>query len=191
MIVGVDVDGVLACFFKAYEDLTVKVAGVDLFPARYPAVLPPTWDWPEHYGYSAETMKEVWRQIKADTLFWKNLDPLPGAVNFLKKLYSTNHEVYFITDRAGNEPQFQTHWWLQDQGFDEPNVIISRKGKGSACTALSIELYIDDKGENVLDVMEKSPETRTLLLTYPYNKHIEGVERIEGLEEVFDYIPAK
>ena len=188
--IGIDVDGVLACFFKAYEDLIVEVAGVDLFPARYPEALPPTWNWPEFYGYSDETMKEVWQRIRSSLHFWKSLEPLPGAQKFLEALYRDDTETYFITDRPGVSAQYQTAKWLDDNRFGYPSVILSGRHltKGQACAALHLDIYLDDKGENVLDCEEKAPNTRTLCLTYPYNEGFKVKERVGSLEEALEAI---
>jgi uncharacterized HAD superfamily protein len=167
--IGIDVDGILADFFSAYEELMVEIDGVDRFPARYPAVLPPVWNWPQHYGYSEQVVGEAWRRIKDDPTFWIRLGLLPGAKEFLAQLDQTDHELYFITDRPGTEPQLQTFAWLEMNGLHAPSVIISRKGKGVVCDALSIDYYIDDKRENILDVVDKSPTTQVYLLSYPYN----------------------
>src|SRR5688572_14955668 len=101
MKIGVDVDGCLANFVKAYEDLFVKVAGVDLFPARWPEVDPPCWDWPQHYGYSNDHAAAVWKLIKADPTFWYNLQPYDWTAAVLKQVQFCGHEVYFVTDRPG------------------------------------------------------------------------------------------
>lgn len=186
--VGIDVDGILACFFKAYEDLTVAVSGVDLFPARYPEQLPPTWNWPEHYGYSDQVMKEVWRRIKTDGNFWYSLGPLPGAEAFLEALDTPGIEAYFITDRPGVGAQLQTAQWLNDAGYPLPSVIISRKGKGIVCNALSLDYYIDDKTENIQDVVAKSPGTSAYLLDYPYNRACEDGIRVKSLAEFLEVI---
>lgn len=191
MRIGIDVDGVLACFFKAYEDLTVEVAGVDLFPARYPEVLPPTWNWPEHYGYSDEVMKEVWNRIKTSPSYWMNLTALPGARGLLKALNGSAHQIYFITDRpsvSSFSAQKQTADWLARHGFDYPAVIISGKHatKGDVCKGLMIEAYLDDKGENLVDVEEKSPNTRAYILDYPYNEEFDVSRRVYSLREFLE-----
>lgn len=181
-IIGVDVDGVLANFFKAYEDLIIDVSGVDKFgDSRYPHVFPRVWNWPESYGYNKETMNQVWDEIKFSESFWLNMEPLPGAEGFLNKLSQTDHEVYFITDRPGIETQLQTTAWLEEHGYPLPSVIISRKGKGAVCDALSINYYIDDKVENIEDVNWKSAHTKAFLLYYPYNNHFEYPFRINSL----------
>lgn len=167
-VIGIDVDGVLANFFPPYEKLWIKYAGgVNLFP---PDTLPPTWNWPEFYGYDPSLASKVWADIKTDPDFWFNEDAMPGADDFIAAISNSSHEVYFITDRPGIEPQNQTSEWLIQHGYLDPSVIISRKGKGVVCDALSIDYYIDDKAENIKDVVKKSPSTKVFCLDYPYNR---------------------
>jgi hypothetical protein len=189
-IIGVDVDGVLANFFKAYESLIIRSSGVNLFGDKlYPNALPQTWNWPETFGYEMRTIADVWDKIKASNSFWWHLEPLPGAEEFLRKLYESKHEAYFITDRPGVTAQVQTAQWLEKYGYKYPSVIISRKGKGAACDALSVDYYIDDKYENVVDVLDISPYTKVSLLTYPYNSISKiSMPRVDNLNQFWEVI---
>lgn len=189
-IIGVDVDGVLANFFTAYEDLVIKIDGQDRFPARYPDALPPVWNWPQHYGYSEAVIAEAWRHIKGSGRFWNALKPLPGAEEFLNALDNLDLEVYFITDRPGLYAQFQTSIWLERMGFPNASVVISRKGKGAACDALSVTHYIDDKGENIENVNENSPGTEAFLLAYPYNKDFQDVPAWRTVSKLEEFLEA-
>jgi hypothetical protein len=113
------------------------------------------------------------------------LKPLPGAKEFLEKLANHAHEVYFITDRPGLYTQLQTLTWL-DPVFPGACVIISRKGKGIAAKALSLDVYLDDKVENIEDMWEISPGTDTFMLKYPYNATLQesmGDRAVSSLEE--------
>lgn len=178
--VGIDVDGILANFFPAYEKLWIEESGgINLFPAN---TLPPVWNWPEHYGYDPAILPRVWDRIKADPNFWSSLKPFKGVEDFLFDLSNMDHEVYFITDRPGVDSQLQTQIWLEAQGYMLPNVIISRRGKGIICEALCIEVYIDDKPENLEDVKEHEPAD-LYMLDYPYNQHCRAGKRISKLED--------
>ena len=52
MRIGFDVDGVLADFNKRFIERVIAITGRDLFPPRPFDI--PTWNYPEHYGYTAE-----------------------------------------------------------------------------------------------------------------------------------------
>lgn len=170
MRIGLDVDGVLANFYAAYEALTIKVDGRNLFgKKRWPNALPEVWDWPEAAGYSAETMKQVWKEIKESETFWLRLSKLEH-VN-LKRI-EEGHILHFITDRPGETALWLTNRWLNCMyGVSDPDVRISsrERTKGDYCRNLDLDIYADDKLENILDVQEKSPATRAYLILRPYN----------------------
>lgn len=165
---GVDIDGVLANFFIGYENLIVEIAGEDKFPKD---TLPPTWNWPEHYGYSKEIVAEAWKRIKTSEDFWLGLPALPGADQFLQRLSATKHEVYFITDRPGNNPQWQSANWLWVGGYEHAAVIVTGgQLKSVIANALQLDVFIDDKPGNIMDLAECFLG-RTFMLAYPYNAH--------------------
>ena len=189
MRIGFDMDGVLAAFVPAYEELIVRFAGEDKFPARYPAALPPVWDWPQHYGYDTAVIDRVWKHIKYSTTFWRSLPAVPGAWTLMEYLRPRRHELYFVTDRPGVNPQGQTVRWLTDVlNVDRPSVITSRRGKGIVAKALALDIYVDDKYENVLDAQEQSPETKVLCIDYPYNQGLGVQTRLRSPADVMEYL---
>lgn len=169
MRIGIDVDGVLANFVEAYERLVIEESGVDLFGENKWPVVPCTWNWPEHYGYSKDLMDfvngPVWRRIKTSPNFWRLLRPLIGAEELT---ISSEHDVYFITDRAGVQVKRQTEAWLREHFWGNSTVLIS-KFKGEAAKALSLDLYVDDRWDNIRSVELISPATKAVLLDRPYN----------------------
>jgi len=176
MRIGFDLDGVLANFVAAYQALTVKVAGKDLFDPD-DVNNPPCWNWPEHRGYSADTMKEVWQRIAASPNFWLSLEPYWDRINTLALCIEDleqNHDVYFITDRPGYRAKRQTESWLKmylpynDEAV-HPTVLLA-SAKGAAAKALKLDAYVGDNLDNVKDVLRESPMTRVYLLDRSYNQ---------------------
>jgi hypothetical protein len=177
MRIGFDVDGVLANFFQAYEKLTVEVTGKDLFgDKKWPKQLPQTWNWPETFGYTNAEMQEVWKHIKNSSSFWEKLWCMVEEED-CQRIHDLGlkHELYFITDRPGIQPQKQTREWLE--WFNMPgSVIISgpHARKGRICHGLNLDYYVDDKYENIIDVLTVSPTTQTFMIKYPYNSEMIG-----------------
>jgi len=195
MRIGFDIDGVLSGgFYGAYEALVIKHAGEDKFGEhRWPQEFPCTWNWPEHYGYDPALTRfpdgPVWKEIHDSATFWMRLDPLPDMQtvrHFLDERRGVD-DVYFVTDRPGRFSKSQTETWLMRQGIYHPTVILSGR-KGDVAVALKLELYVDDKGENIVDVEAKSPTTRAVLIQRPYNQHVTVRERADSVAEVLqDY----
>lgn len=199
MSLGVDVDGVLGDFFEVYERLAIELSGRDLFGDKaYPAQLPQCWNWPESFGYTDQEMSAVWDHIKSDPGFWLTENLLPGGQELITELCKVDDQVYFITDRPGVNPQLQTAIWLHHNGYMLPSVVISSgsKGptKGDCCKLLKVSRYVDDKAENILDVLEKSPDTKAFLLAYPYNQFAHDEIKAKGgvvIDKAVDFLEVK
>lgn len=173
MTIGLDIDGVLANFYEAYERAITQATGRDLFPETVCGVdrYPNRWNWPQdEHGYTGEEITKTWDSIKASKSFWYFCRDLGGAREFLKDL-SRDHITYFITDRPGTQVQEQTALWLSSYMSAVPSVILTQgRSKGRICEALSVDLFLDDKWENVRSVMEVSPMTTAVLMLRPYNQ---------------------
>ena len=185
--IGVDIDGVLANFNESYIETVVAVTGRDLFPARPFDIV--TWNYPESYGYTREEVAKVWECIKASETFWQNLGTYPTTVNdlnYLAEKQEEGHDVYFVTARPGVLAKFQTEMWFLGipQCEITPTVLISSE-KGLCAKALSLDAYIDDRWENVIDVVSVSPSTRVFILDRPWNRGHDDVEAQYGIERVY------
>jgi hypothetical protein len=179
MIIGVDIDGVLANFNKAYRQRLISVTGRDLIPevdcrGEAPGEEPPCWDYAPVYGYTKDEDRATWNSIKNDREFWVNLSPLPGAFQALQRfvrLQDAGHEVYYITSRPGVEVQTQSLLWLlKQQGLGLPTVMIARGEKGLLAAGLQLTHFLDDRPENCFSVQIASPNTGNYLLACRYNE---------------------
>lgn len=183
MRIGVDIDGVLAAFYGAYENLFIRISGEDHFyDKRWPDYYPETWNWPgDKFGYTPETTKLVWAEIKKDPSFWRRLPPMPEWDEYFEWAISNipPHEVYYVTDRSGVLPKFQTESWFDAHGMPYATVLISSQ-KGAIAYGLGLDLYVDDKFENIKNVEEISPMTRAVLINRPYNQ----LDRFPGQKDV-------
>lgn len=185
MIIGVDIDGVLANFNDAYIDLCIKLTGKDLFHPKPFEIT--TWHYPEAQGYTKTEIKTVWKHIAESRDFWHKLKPYPGVAGFLKYLSNLNNsdnDIYFITSRVGRTSQWQTMMWLSEF-YVEPMVLISSE-KGECCHALGIEYYIDDKIENCVDVTLTN--TKCYMLARPWNVQVPGIPRLNSLIEFMEVL---
>jgi hypothetical protein len=59
--------------------------------------------------------------------------------------------------------------------------------KGFFCLDHHVNCYIDDRLENILDVIKTSPTTRAYLLDKTYNKSTDdsGYTRVDSVEQFF------
>ena len=178
MRIGLDVDGCFADFNTAFIQRVVDITGMDRFPERPFDI--PCWNYPEHYGYSAEDTTRVWNSVTSDPLFWRNLPAYEDAWIALGKIAALNDDVYFITSRPGIQAKLQTEYWLRTHNYqNRPTVLIS-SAKGLCVRALKIDSYLDDRWENAMEA--KAAGAQTFLIDRPWNREHDaeffGIRRI-------------
>ena len=188
MVLGIDIDGVLADFNTAYAETLVETTGVDLLPLNWRENIanksyPTSWNWDIDAGYTKEQIRQTWeRAIFTSSKFWKSLPPLPGAIDAIKqfnKLSLDGHEIYFLTHRNGKKAKQQTEEWLYDHGMNYPTVLLSGD-KLPILVNLGANFFIDDKLATVNEVYRAKALHNVYLLNCPWNN--EGREK--GLKSV-------
>ncbi len=204
MRIGLDIDGVHADFAGAFTKLIVKVTGKDLFE-RGDGKNPPSWDWFFLRGYTKEEVGLAWNVVKSPaSAFWLNLEELPGcaATRLVILDLLRWHDVYFITNRPGQNAKWQTEQWLRlHLQIDHPTVLLSSE-KGLTAKALQLDCYLDDYYVNVDDVVKKTlvndrpigvegPTTRTYLLNASYNLDATIDSRVTRVETVGKFYDAE
>jgi hypothetical protein len=94
-------------------------------------------------------------------------------------------EVCFLTKRpasAGDSVQFQTQWWLEQQGFYLPAVITVPGSRGDLANALRLDLAIDDQFVNCAEIISAGPTKALLMLRDPDGAmHQHAIERGVGV----------
>jgi hypothetical protein len=155
--VGFDVDGVVANFNKTFRETAAQVEGGD--NQRQVAKL------------NADAMKRVWDHIARTPQWWLRVEPFEPEV--IRRLYELSRdrrwEVYFMTTRpssAGETTQFQTQWWLESNGFPMPSVLTVPGSRGDAANALKLDIVVDDRLTNCVDVIAASRAKVVLLLRH-------------------------
>jgi hypothetical protein len=106
-------------------------------------------------------LASLWHHVSEIDNFWMSLGEIePGAVAQLcavsRKL---RWEVIFLTQRppsAGETTQVQSQRWLAAHGFELPSVMVMRGSRGRVASALALDVVIDDRPENCLDVVSDS-----------------------------------
>jgi hypothetical protein len=93
--------------------------------------------------------------------FWETLNEIePGIIARLAEVaLACRWEVIFVTQRppsAGDTCQVQTQRWLAKHGFALPSVFVLRGSRGKLAAALDLDVVVDDRPENCLDVVVDS-----------------------------------
>jgi hypothetical protein len=124
---------------------------------------------------SRRQLDETWDDIAATSDFWETLEEIEsGAIARLAALADTHRwEVIFLTSRprtAGRLVQLQSQRWLAQKGFPIPSVYVVHKSRGRISDALALDVLIDDRPENCLDVALESKARPILVWRGPSNR---------------------
>ena len=142
--------------------------------------------------------RRLWRRIRGIDGFWERLEETePGVVSRLSALASERRwEIIFLTKRpttAGATSQIQSQRWLASKGFPLPSVFVVTGSRGLIATALELDIVVDDRPENCLDVAIDSP-ARTIAIfrqTQPppptFLKTM-GVDLVQSTHACFDLL---
>ena len=171
MKIGLDLDGCFANFNAKFIPRLVSVTGRDLFPP--PPFEPPCWDYPAHFGYTTDEVRATWDSVIEDVRFWRDLLPYPDAAEALNILSrrTLDDDLYFITSRPGRRAKRQTEAWLNQHWptIGGHRTVLVSGHKGLCAQALALDVYLDDRYENALDVA--TTRTKSYLLDRPWNQH--------------------
>jgi len=119
--------------------------------------------------------------------FYRNLNPLEGAIQSLKELASLGHEVFVCTSPLGTYDNCvleKYHWVEKHIGGNWINRLILTKDK----TLINGDILIDD---NPLIKGVAKPSWKQVIYDQPYNKHIECKKRFSwdmGIETLMGYL---
>jgi hypothetical protein len=200
--IGFDMDGVLADFALAFEEIEARVLGPE---AHLAADRPETEEEKEsasseQQAAGSEDAKAdepvgpgpvelrrqrdaIWRAIRSTPNFWETLKPLDaGAVRRINDLMLRHRwEVFFITQRPatdGGTVQRQTQRWLVQQGFDLPSVLVLGGSRGAAANALRLDYHVDDSAQNCLDVVSESKAKPILIVPDADDKVVASARKL-------------
>jgi hypothetical protein len=143
---------------------------------------------------------DLWASVRTTGNFWESLSETePGIVSRLAQMAAERGwEVIFITQRpssAGDITQLQTQRWLVAHGYELPNVYVVRGSRGKVAEALSLDIVVDDRPENCLDVKLESRARAMLVWTgdlanLPPNATRLGIEVTPGIGACLDLLSA-
>ncbi len=137
---------------------------------------------------TARQQRRLWRHIATVENFWENLKEIePGVTARLSALATERGwEIIFLTKRpetAGATAQVQSQRWLVSKGFALPSVYVVQGSRGLIAAALGLDIVIDDRPENCLDVVADS-KARAILVWRDDEKHMPATARRLGIGTV-------
>lgn len=136
----------------------------------------------------------LWSYVRKIENFWETLNEIePGGVARFSELARAHAwEVIFITQRpssAGDLAQRQSQRWLAAKGFDLPSVFVMNGNRGVLAKAMSLDAFVDDRGENCIDIATESRALPLLLWRGPRETAPPGAARLK-IHTVFSFTEA-
>jgi hypothetical protein len=130
---------------------------------------------------TSRQQQRLWRHIAAIENFWEGLHELePGVVARLGSVAADRRwEILFLTKRpatAGSTAQIQTQRWLESRGFPRPSVYVVTGSRGKIAAAFDLDIVVDDRPENCLDVVADS-KARAILVWRGDEKELPAAAR--------------
>jgi hypothetical protein len=167
-------------------------------PARVKSAPPTASSAQGKSGLTSRQMRQLWAHVLKLEDFWQSLAEIePGSVARLASLASKHGwEVLFLTQRpasAGRTAQLQTQRWLNAHGFELPSVYVMTGSRGRVADALALDVVIDDRPENCLDVVTES-RARALLvwrdraMPVPPTASGLGIEPVMSMTDALDLL---
>ena len=134
---------------------------------------------------SPRQQRRLWTHVQSIENFWETLAEIePGIVERLGALaVEKRWEVIFLTKRphsAGATAQVQTQRWLATRGFALPSVFVVQGSRGRIAAALDLDVVVDDRPENTLDIVMDS-SARAILIWRDDEKNLPAASRRLGI----------
>lgn len=196
MIIGFDIDGVWSEFAIGFSLLMHQLYGLPLVSDEDQIK---SWDWSEWYPATKEQKNKAWAYIRNSYNWWESLplvNDLKGievAREYITKTVKIN-QFPFITTRIatrGSSVADQSSSWLHRvAGLPKGMTVINSKKKGDVCKSLGVQYFIDDKPENIENILEVcNGSCKCVLRDRTHNKGaLPNVPRVDSLGGYIEYI---
>jgi hypothetical protein len=134
---------------------------------------------------TARQQRRLWRHVESIENFWETLAEIePGVIQRLATIATERRwEIIFLTKRpesVGATAQVQSQRWLAAHGFELPSVYVVQKSRGRIAAALGLDIVVDDRPENCLDVVVDS-KARAILVWRDDESQLPGAAKRLGI----------
>ncbi len=182
MIIGVDIDGVIADSEPTYRRTINRLFNLDLKKEDVTS-----YKYEECAGLTDEQMHLFWKTFYREG-GWLKIKPIKGARKFLAKLKKEKHRIVIVTSRPREHIKKETHQWLKENGMPYSELIFLENHRSKHQAALlrghRFDYFIEDYYECALDLARRG--VKVLLLDYPWNRWGRphpNIRRIKNLQE--------
>lgn len=128
-------------------------------------------EWDLHKFVKKECGYKIYDFIDTGDAY-RDLDPLPGAVEAIKALDKAGHNVVMVSagskhpDTAGHKLE----WFKRVLGFSRKKCIIGHQKE-----LIRGDVFIDDSPPNIQKYRAAWPNTPIMTIAYPYNESVKDI----------------
>jgi uncharacterized HAD superfamily protein len=198
--VGFDLDGTVADMYFALRREAIKLFGEEVLGAPVEASKPQDAGKEstphaksedeqtaslaiQELHLTARQQNQLWDHVKNIENFWTSLPELePGIISRIAQAAAQRRwEVIFLTTRPstkGELVQLQSQRWLEAHGFQYPSVYVVQRSRGKIADALGLDVFVDDRPENCLDIAVESKAKVILVWHGSVNEVPAGARRL-------------
>lgn len=173
MIIGVDIDNVIADTEKELRRVLLETKGVSLNREDIT-----NYSLRNITGIDGDTLAEILGMFNDGDVFTR-LDVIDGAKDTMERLH-IYHEVKLVTSRP-ERVRRQTEDWLAKNGIPFHDLIFSGESK---VNGVPYELFLEDQDNFACELAEAG--TFVLLFDAPWNRHVEhvNIDRVYSWDDV-------
>lgn len=182
MIIGIDIDGVLADSEPLYRKTINRLFNLHLKQEDVTS-----YKYEECAGLTEDQMHLFWKTFYHEG-GWLKIKPVKGAKVLLNKLKKEQHKIVIVTSRPRVHIKKETYHWLKKHGIPYSELIFLENHKSKHQAALlrghRFDYFIEDYYEYALDLAQR--KVKVLLMDYPWNrweKPHPNIRRIKDLKE--------
>jgi len=147
---------------------------------------------------SSRQQRELWKDVCGQENWWETLAEIePGSLARLYRLVRDRKwELMFVTSRPetrGDTAQAQSYRWLASKGYETPSIFVVHGSRGKIAAALALDVLVDDRPENCLDVAIDS-SARAILVwrgdegKVPSSARQLGIGSVSSIHECLDIL---
>lgn len=190
MRVGIDIDGVLTNIERFILDYGSKYCLENNIPLKIKEGI---YDEQETFGWTEEQTIKFWNEY---IIYYATEYPAREfASEVIKKLKEDGHEIYLLTARNNygvpsaflNKMPEIVPQWLKENDIIYDKIIYTEGSKLPYCVGNYIDVMVEDKPENIIDVATKIPVINFVSF---YNAKVTGnnITKAYSWYEVYDII---
>ena len=162
---------------RAAADAQAASGSTDAAPDSAPPVV--------QLNMTSRQQRRLWHHVETIENFWEQLAELePGVIQRLASLaIERRWEIIFLTKRpntVGATSQLQSQRWLEAKGFPLPSVFVVQGSRGRIAASLALDIVVDDRPENCLDVVVDS-KARAILVWRAHESRLPGAAQRLGI----------